>query len=597
VPAAIATDPEGEDTIVPPARSRLSRVARRRDVQLLCGYLLVSLWMWRALVPHLATRALASGYGDPGMFVWWFKWMPFALTHLHDPFRTTYLNAPRGVSATWNPSVLALGLAFAPVTMVFGPLVSFNVACILGPALSAWTAALWLRRHVATIAAAVGGLVFGFSPFVAAHSRAGHVNLTWLFLLPVMLMLVEDLLWRSPHPIWPTAPLLGLVVSVQLLISSEALLIFAMACLGATVLLALLHRDVAKSRVGLVVPAAGVALAVAALLSAWPFLEQFRSRYRLTQPVQPVGQYGGHLGSLVTAPPAMMLHAHHAALGHLSSVEDGLYLGWPLVLALLVAVVVLIRRPGVVVAAVVIVASIILQMFGTRWHVLGFSVPSPLHVLQDHLSVAANIGPGRFAIVMWLAIAWIVAAAIDEATRRFHLRSALVPAIVALVVLLPLLPGPLPPIHRAISAPPFFTSNAVRMIPSGSVVMLAPMANVADDSAEFWQSDAGMRFRQIGGYAIHVHGANGASSYWPDASELNTLFGNELGSRLPYLEPVTVENLAEARAELAAAHARFLIVGPSKLGEHRQLQIATELMARPPDRTFGRVAIWDLGGS
>jgi hypothetical protein len=585
-----------EDTVAVPAPSRLARVSRRREVQLLCGYLVVSLWLWRQLIPHLATHTPGSGYGDPGMFLWWFKWTPWALTHGHDPFRTTYLNAPRGISAMWNPSVLALGVLFAPITLAFGPVVSFNIALVLGPALSAWTAALWLRRHVGTLAAGVGGLVFGFSPFVVDHSKAGHVNFTWLLLLPVMLMLLEDLLWRSQHPMWPTAPLLGLVASVQLLISSEALLIFALTCAGAIVVLACSHPDIAKQRARLVLPAACLALGVAALLSAWPLAEQFGSRYRITQPVQPVGQYGGRFTSIVTAPPMMVFHPHHAVLGHITGVEDGLYLGWPLLIALLVAAVWLIRRPGVVVAALVIVASILLQMHGTHWHAFGISVPSPLHLLQSHVPITGNIGPGRFAIVMWLAIAWIVASAIDEATTRLHLRSAIVPALVAGLVLLPLLPGPEPTTNRTLSTPSFFTSQALDMIPNGSVVMVAPMATVANNESQFWQSAADMRFRQMGGYAIHIHHEHGAPSYWPDASALVTLFGIDQRTLNAYAGPVTQDMLEDASAELRAANAKFLIVGPSKYarGEQRQRQIATELLGRSPDEVLGGVAIWNL---
>ena len=230
----------------------------RGDLLLLLGYVAASLVFWRQVLPHLGTHALGGAALDPGLFVWFLNWTPYAILHGLDPFRTTFIDAPIGVSAMWNTSVLGLGVLFAPVTLVFGPIASFNLVCILGPPLSAWTASFWLRRYVSPLPAALGGLLFGFSPFVIAQSRAGHLMFTWLVLVPVILMLAEDLLWRVPRPIWPQAPLLGLVIAAQLLISSETLLIVSMLCVGVALALALRHPHAARQRLGALVPAAAV---------------------------------------------------------------------------------------------------------------------------------------------------------------------------------------------------------------------------------------------------------------------------------------------------------------------------------------------------
>src|SRR6476659_1716908 len=242
------------------------RSPRRRSLGVLACYLFLSVCLWRSLVPHLATHALGGGRLDPGIFIWWFEWSAYAVTHAMNPLRSTYLDAPIGVSAMWNTSVPALGLVFAPITLTLGAVVSFNVACILGPPLSAWTAWLWLRRHVHDAAAAVGGLVFGFSPFVIGQARAGHLMFTWLFLVPIILMLVEDLLWRSPRPLWPAAPLLGVVVAAQLLIGSEALLIVVLGCTFLGVALAVSNPRAAWNRLRVLAPAVAVAVGLSALL-------------------------------------------------------------------------------------------------------------------------------------------------------------------------------------------------------------------------------------------------------------------------------------------------------------------------------------------
>ena len=323
----------------------------RRAFAILGGYLVLSLWMWRHLLPHLSSHTLSGGLADPGMFIWWLKWTPYALTHGLNPLHTNYIDAPTGVSALWNTSTVSLGLLFAPVTLAFGAVVSFNLALILGPPLSAWTAWLWLRRHVRDAPAVVGGLVFGFSPFVIDQSHAGHLNLTWLCLIPVILILLEDLLWRSARPLWPTAPLLGLVVALQLLTSSEMLLVLTLGCAGVTFLLVASNARAARDRVRSVLPAAAVALGVALVLCAWPLYEQFRSGSVIRKPVQPLGSYGGRPDMLVGATRFLEFHTHSPA-GHVSSVEDGLYLGWPLIALLVLLTVLLLglRRRGVLIA-------------------------------------------------------------------------------------------------------------------------------------------------------------------------------------------------------------------------------------------------------
>lgn len=572
---------------------------RRRSLGMLGIYLLLSLCLWRSLVPHLATHTLGGGLQDPGLFIWWLKWTPYALTHGMNPFRSTYLDAPVGVSAMWNTSVLALGVVFTPVTLTFGAVTTFNLACILGPPLSAWTAWLWLRRHVHDAAAAIGGLVFGFSPFVIGQSRAGHLMFTWLFLLPLIVMLVEDLLWRADRPVWPRAPLLGVVVAVQLLIGSEALLITVIGCAGLAVALAVSRPRDAWKRLRVLASATGVAVAVGALLCAWPLFEMFGGDRVIRQPVQPLSVYGGNPAMLVGAGQAQLFHNGHGPRGHLTSVENGLYIGWPLLIALVVAAIVLFRHRGVIVAALAIIVSADFQMYASKWHIAGHSVTAPFRIMQNHVALTRNILPGRFAIVMWLAIAWLLAVAIDAVIARLRttrLRGrwpVVIPAAVAGLVLVPLLPGPQAPTTRLIVTPPLFTTSLVKVIPKGATVMLAPMATSGNNAAQLWQVRANMRFKQVGGYMLHsVKG--GIGSYLPAEEALTALFRIDLATGLAFKGEVPAAMIRDARAELRATKATMFLVGFSRRAERKQLEIAEQVLGRPADRHVGGVAIWSL---
>ena len=98
------------------------------------------------------------------------------MAHGHNPFFSTSLFHPEGINLLANTSVLAIGIPLAPITWLFGPVATLNVALTLGPALSALAMFWLLRRWVRwTPAALVGGLVFGFLTYSWSSTWPGHI--------------------------------------------------------------------------------------------------------------------------------------------------------------------------------------------------------------------------------------------------------------------------------------------------------------------------------------------------------------------------------------------------------------------------------------
>src|SRR3989440_11929878 len=149
------------------------------------------------------TNALGVG-GDPQLAIWFLRWQGFALAHGHNLLFTTYLDAPQGVNLMWNTTAPLIGVALAPLTLTLGGVFAYNVAETVGLALSALAAFVMIRRYVratdatGTIAALIGGAVYGFSPYMAAHAL-GHPPAGGLFSPPVVLLVVADLVLR-PTP-------------------------------------------------------------------------------------------------------------------------------------------------------------------------------------------------------------------------------------------------------------------------------------------------------------------------------------------------------------------------------------------------------------
>lgn len=136
------------------------------------------------------TRRLSGQGSDPYDSPWFLAWWPWALGHHLDPFFTTKVWYPVGVNLNWITSVPFLAVLGAPLTLLAGPVVTYNCFVILAPILAAWFAYLLCFRLTRDVAAAlIGGFLFGFSSYEMAQD-AGALNLSFTCCVPALLLLV-----------------------------------------------------------------------------------------------------------------------------------------------------------------------------------------------------------------------------------------------------------------------------------------------------------------------------------------------------------------------------------------------------------------------
>ena len=219
------------------------RLPARRDVLVLLGFAAISFgyFGWRVL-PHPGRELIGTG-ADPLIFVWSFAWWPHAILHGTNPFVTHALYAPAGANLAWTTSVPALALAFTPFTLLVGPVASYNLAAILLPALAAWTAyRLCLCLTGSPWASLFGGYLFGFSSLILAQQLQGHLDLTGVFLLPLLpLALVRFV--RGELSERRLAVRFGVLLALQFGISTEITLTFTLALALGLLLATILVRE------------------------------------------------------------------------------------------------------------------------------------------------------------------------------------------------------------------------------------------------------------------------------------------------------------------------------------------------------------------
>jgi hypothetical protein len=537
----------------------------------------------------------AAGVGDGALMMWFLQWTPHAVQHGLNPLFSPSMNVPDGVNVMWNTSLLLPGLLLAPVTATFGPVLTFNLLLVLGLGISAWCATIAFRRYVRSpVAALLGGLVFGFSPYMLAQSR-GHLQLTLVFLVPLLLLALDEVLVRQCwHPLLAGAAL-GLLAACQVYIGEEVLAFTGIVALvQVLVLVALFPRQV-RGRVGYALLAFAAAAVVFATLAAWPLHFQLTGPQHVSGDLHVVDKLATDLYGPVV-PNWIQAIAPDAAVRLSASfpgnpAEINGYLGIPLVLIIVFTAVRWWRAPVVRVAALLFLVPLILSM-GARLFVGGHRTGIPLPwAAIDSLPLLESAVPNRFMLLTDLFAGLLLALFVDRvrAWATVPKLGALVMAGAACLALLPR--GPLGGVP--VEVPAFFTGREVDRIPEDSVALLAPFPKAANAAPMFWQAMADLRFRIPGGYFVGPD-PNGKPRYGANARPLSGWMAKiRSGWRSPSLKPALRAQLVD---DLVYWRVGTVVVGPMARPGTQATMLAffTDLLGRPPSSVAGVWVWWDV---
>jgi hypothetical protein len=147
-------------------------------------------WTW-PLAFHLRD-AVAGGPGDNYSFIWNLWWMRHVLaTPGLDYFHTDYLFNPFGTTIANHPNTALPAFVAATLLRAASPATAQNLlllAYVFANMASAYALAWDVTRH--RRAAILGGVIFGLSPYLAAH-LLGHFDLVAAWVLPLFALLVR----------------------------------------------------------------------------------------------------------------------------------------------------------------------------------------------------------------------------------------------------------------------------------------------------------------------------------------------------------------------------------------------------------------------
>ncbi|MEU7139396.1 glycosyl transferase [Nocardia sp. NPDC046473] len=598
---AVATGVRTTATSTPVRKRRLPRI-RVNPIDLVAafGYLALAVVVLSGQWRNTQSGYLIKSGQDQTMWEWFFAVTAHSVAHLENPLGTTLQNFPAGVNMMANTAMFGVGVPLTPITLLFGPTVTFVLVLTLGLATTA-LAWYWLfsRELVQSrIAAGIGGLFCGFAPAMISHANA-HPNFVVLLLLPIMAGLLIRMARRAGvhdpdrrRRRVRDAVLLGFLVALQIALGEEPLLIFALS-FGLFTVVYYLHTPRQGLRVlrG-ITPAIMLAGAIALLCTVIPLWYQFfgPQSYRSIDH----GPMGNDLKAITQFPSeslgGLFSPGQYVAI---NDTEQNAYFGWPLLLVL-AGTVVLLRRERVVRAAAVVIAVFgvlslgAVAMFGKRD--TGFALPwrwaehVPLlsTVLETRLTMAAIPAIAAvLALATQRAIGWWRESPVDW--RPLAWFGAL------LFALLPLIPTVLPVVQRP-PTPAFFADGMVRdYVNTGSVVMVPP-SRPMDAGALRWQADTDFDFPLAGGYFVGPTSTQKKGIYGPEFRPTTALLvrAQDTGT----VPPLTDEAREQIRADLNFWRADVFVL-PATRNVDTLRTTMTQLLGFGPTRVAD-VWVWDV---
>jgi hypothetical protein len=594
-------------------------------VYFLLASLAVTMWLWR----DPASRMVAGNVYDTDQAAWFLRYDATAIAHARLPALITIaMNAPQGVNVMWNTFMLLPGVVLAPVTLLFGPQTSVTVLLTAGFAGSATAMFAVLRRWEVSVAgAALGAAVYGFSPALV-HSALGHYDLQFAVLPPLIVDAALRLATGRARPVRGGA-WLGVLVTAQLLTSEETLLDAALAgFLLVAVIAASRPREVA-GKLRNAVGGLGAAACVTALLAGYPLWVQFFGA--LPQHGSPFATdfFKNDLAGFVVPSSLLVFHTAGSAAEaaqYQGNVPEYLgYLGWPLLVLLVLAAVRFWRRLPVRAAAVTALVLGVFSLGGTllaSGHEYAW-IKLPWYWLQG-LPLISSALPDRFSIPADGAAAALLAFSFDAAVPAFAAYAARrVPRLAAgwrpaavvmsagLLAVLPILPKPLPAAATTPVPPGWSAVFDALQLPASAPVLVVPIPMATFTEPLRWQASTGEPGSLVGGYFIgpawygqaYIDG-NGT----PQAGRYLNYLWAESGAGMPAwldagippsayaqpgtLLPVKAVSLEQLRAQIAAWRVAAIVAVAkpnSVLGDY------LAVLFGPPQVIAGDVLAWRAG--
>jgi Dolichyl-phosphate-mannose-protein mannosyltransferase len=254
-PAATSTGAAGPSVVAgepPSARSRALR-----HLTLLVVYLAAGIALTWPNATYLTGHHLPAVQDIAG-YVWDLWWVAHQIVHLGNPWFTSHMAAPVGIQLGFDTIMPLPGLIMTPVTLIFGPTVSYSLLTIVLPGLLCYVMYRAARLWLAEPGAIAAGALFGLSSMVSWQVWF-HLNIALGTLFLPMTLEAAVRLCRRPG--LRQGVILGVILGASVLVNQESAVMAGL--LAAAVLVPWLVARPSAARLKVLAAGAVVGLIVA----------------------------------------------------------------------------------------------------------------------------------------------------------------------------------------------------------------------------------------------------------------------------------------------------------------------------------------------
>ena len=158
---------------------------------------------------------------DSCQFIWQMVYVKKMI--FHNFFYSNYQLFPKGINMAYTTLVVPISIVAIPLAHFFGVITVFNLSMIMSLVLSAFAGFLlfkYLTKN--TLGSFIGGILYGFSPYLMNELVGGHLNLIAGYFIPLYILCLYYILknYRRVNFIW-YGLLLGLLFFLNLITSIE----------------------------------------------------------------------------------------------------------------------------------------------------------------------------------------------------------------------------------------------------------------------------------------------------------------------------------------------------------------------------------------
>jgi hypothetical protein len=598
--AAPAVEAAPEQVREPAKRLRLWRLLTWRDVLAIATFVAGALYLTAPLWLNL-DHGMADDPQDQVFFEWMLAHGARVLTDGVYPFFSDRMNYPDGVNMMANTSVLAVSLPLTPVTLLFGPHVSFNVFLTLALAFTgiSWYFVLSRQFVRSRLAAWVGALFCTFAPSMVSHA-GGHPNIVSQFLVPLIIW--RTLCLRQQGRSLRNGLILGGLLIWQAFINLEILFMTAVGLGVFCTIMAIGRRKRHRGEARAFVRGLLVAGAITIAVLAYPLSVQFFGPQSYQGLPQFVRNFGADLGSFTAYSTRSVAGNSVLATGLAQNPqEENAFFGWGLVI-LFFGLVVWMRRTLAVVAVGVVAVLFAAMSLGPRIFLNGINTGVPgIWAVLHSVPVLNSAVPTRWAMAIAPAIGIVLALGCQRAadlvkaqpSARGPVRVAMITAVA--MALVPLVPTPLPTTPLT-PTPAFVTSGEwKRYVDDNHTVVTLPLPDSSYADPMRWSAMTGQDMRIAGAYAL-----------LPNQNPLNPKDHTALFS--PPWRPTSglmasikqgnpIPEITDTRREMTLADLRYWKAGVIMLTPQSRdiemLRAMTDLLGFDPTWTGG-AWVWDV---